>query len=112
MGDRSPGAPAGWYPDENMAGTLRYWDGDAWTDEVRPAESPARPSGHASTETASSGDRLPTWAKVLIGVAVAGILYVLVVAVTFSIWRTDRLPEDDFDCVSEALENPSADADC
>lgn len=30
---------AGWYADPNMAGTQRYWDGDAWTDHVAPAGS-------------------------------------------------------------------------
>ena len=29
-------APAGWYKTESDEGNLRYWDGQAWTDEVRP----------------------------------------------------------------------------
>lgn len=28
--------PAGWYPDQNMAGTERYWDGQRWTEHVQP----------------------------------------------------------------------------
>jgi hypothetical protein len=30
--------PAGWYPSE---GGERYWDGNAWTDQTRPAQPPA-----------------------------------------------------------------------
>lgn len=28
---------AGWYPDPNMPGQLRYWDGATWTAQVAPA---------------------------------------------------------------------------
>lgn len=35
MSDQSP--PAGWYPHPTMADTLRYWDGDAWTEHIAPA---------------------------------------------------------------------------
>lgn len=30
---------AGWFPDPSDPGLLRYWDGAAWTDEVRPMPS-------------------------------------------------------------------------
>jgi hypothetical protein len=38
----SPGpvAPAGWYPDSEVAGQLRYWDGSAWTRHTSPADAP------------------------------------------------------------------------
>lgn len=29
--------PAGWYPDPEMAGTQRYWDGSVWTEHRAPA---------------------------------------------------------------------------
>ena len=29
--------PAGWYPDPEGRPQSRYWDGDAWTDQVGPA---------------------------------------------------------------------------
>jgi hypothetical protein len=40
----------GWYPDPQQANTMRYWDGAAWTADVRPMPLPAtsgpvRPSG-------------------------------------------------------------------
>ncbi|KQY46757.1 DUF2510 domain-containing protein [Cellulomonas sp. Root137] len=31
------GAPAGWFPSPDAVGTLRWWDGLRWTDEVRPS---------------------------------------------------------------------------
>jgi len=30
--------PEGWYRDPSMPGVKRWWDGDAWTDHVRPDE--------------------------------------------------------------------------
>lgn len=29
--------PAGWHPAPNDPQTLRYWDGDSWTDSYQPA---------------------------------------------------------------------------
>ena len=40
--------PAGWFPDPETAGQLRYWDGIAWTEHRAPAQpaygAPARPA--------------------------------------------------------------------
>lgn len=36
-------AAAGWYAHPSMANTLRYWDGQKWTDQVAPA--PAATTG-------------------------------------------------------------------
>lgn len=46
--------PAGWYPDTNLPGTERYWDGAAWTDQTRamggaipaPVHAPLRPASN------------------------------------------------------------------
>jgi Protein of unknown function (DUF2510) len=32
----APSVPAGWYPDPAGGGGLRYWNGTAWTEDVRP----------------------------------------------------------------------------
>lgn len=38
-------APAGWHPDpaNPSSGALRYWDGNKWTDQVRPGTAEAPP---------------------------------------------------------------------
>jgi signal peptidase I len=36
-GENSPKAKAGWYPDPSQADTLRYWDGENWTEQRGPA---------------------------------------------------------------------------
>jgi hypothetical protein len=40
---QGPGQPAGWYPDGT--GSVRWWDGSAWTEHTQPAaQPPAAPS--------------------------------------------------------------------
>lgn len=43
----------GWHPDPSMPGTERFWDGSAWSDNVRPsasAQQPAMPYGAPPTK--------------------------------------------------------------
>lgn len=68
--DVGPGAPAGWYPHPTMAGTQAYWDGQAWTDHVAPAQTP--PAAGGATQAASS--------VFLLLVAVAVVVLMIVVA--------------------------------
>lgn len=39
--DSGARAPAGWFPDPNKTGALRYWDGKSWTDHVHEQGPPA-----------------------------------------------------------------------
>ncbi len=41
--------PAGWYPDPQVAGTMRYWDGGAWSEHT------ASGYGHAAPGASSYG---------------------------------------------------------
>ncbi len=43
MSGSSGQAPAGWYADANQPGTERWWDGQSWTDHVRPMGAPPPP---------------------------------------------------------------------
>lgn len=43
-----------WYPDPSMANTLRYWDGQKWTDHIAPVSEPnGDPSGHMASTAQS-----------------------------------------------------------
>lgn len=52
MSSTPPGStPAGWYPDTNQPGTLRYWDGTAWTEHThaqaqQPGVAPQQGTGY------------------------------------------------------------------
>lgn len=43
-------AAPGWYPDVNAPGTLRWWDGDAWSDHTMSAAPTTAPSGPADQQ--------------------------------------------------------------
>lgn len=48
--------PAGWYPDPNAPGTLRYWDGSNWTQQTQPQTSSVNdPLNNSSDPFASVG---------------------------------------------------------
>lgn len=40
-----PKAPAGWYPHSSMADTVRYWDGQAWTEHIAPVGTSQQTTG-------------------------------------------------------------------
>jgi hypothetical protein len=41
MTEQQQHPPAGWFPEDGNPASLRYWDGNAWTDHRKPSESPA-----------------------------------------------------------------------
>lgn len=47
MSDNTPVYPAGWYADANAPGTERYYDGTAWTEQIRLTPSPDAVSNRA-----------------------------------------------------------------
>lgn len=52
MTDDTPTYAAGWYPDVNVPGTERYYDGTAWTEQSRPvSNAPAGPVSAGATAT-------------------------------------------------------------
>ncbi|AYF99140.1 DUF805 domain-containing protein [Protaetiibacter intestinalis] len=69
MSDQTTSAPPGWYPDAQVPGGERWWDGIGWTDFRRTAStvppavvaSYASPYGYASATTLPGGP-VPLWA--------------------------------------------------
>ena len=51
---------AGWHPDPEQAGTLRYWDGQTWTDQRAPM-----PPGYTGPAEKRKGLRKMTWVLIV-----------------------------------------------
>jgi hypothetical protein len=51
--------PAGWYPDPDVPGGERYWDGAAWAEDRRSAGPPPSPWGTAPAATPSTAPDSP-----------------------------------------------------
>ncbi|MYW05370.1 RDD family protein [Streptomyces sp. SID3343] len=51
----------GWYPDPEITGHIRYWDGGAWVpDSSRPAEEPDRPAAEQAEHAAHAEQSDPS----------------------------------------------------
>jgi hypothetical protein len=78
MSDQTPAAMAGWYPDPNGGESLRYWDGQGWTDHEFATTVPISYPGRVPEAVPSEGQRTRRDRTVLIAV-VASIAAVFIV---------------------------------
>ena len=76
-GARSVDVPAGWYPDPQGQGRLRYWNGTAWTEHVSPADD--QPVGSAATTPVPGPAPKRRRSGLKTALAVLGGLFVLLV---------------------------------
>jgi Protein of unknown function (DUF2510) len=51
----SPTPPAGWHPDPERPGQMRYWDGAQWTDHRSPATAATAPQSAVPSSTGTYG---------------------------------------------------------
>ncbi|MDQ1130424.1 DUF2510 domain-containing protein [Microbacterium sp. SORGH_AS_0888] len=67
--------PAGWYPDPSAPGTVRYWDGTAWTTHQQPAA----PAAAAAPRRSPGADTNTVWIWLIVLLPVVPALLLLFV---------------------------------
>lgn len=83
----SPVRDAGWYPDPEREHTLRYWDGDAWTEDRAP-DLPSTPREEATPHPTVSGwtdenGRLTAQGRYGLGVGLAAVGAIIAIVGVF-----------------------------
>lgn len=79
-------ADPGWYPDPGHPAVVRFWDGSAWTEHVRP-----------DTAVTALRRRRPVWETVAIVVLItlgvvglAGVVFVLMLVKALDDWGENK----------------------
>jgi hypothetical protein len=72
------GPAAGWYDDPQRPGTLRWWDGTAWTEHTRARLPPPAP-GQAAAPPTSGSSAAWAWVLGVAALAVAAVVVLLLV---------------------------------
>lgn len=98
--------PAGWFPDPEVPGQLRYWDGGVWTEHRAPVQRPQQPQAYAThVATTSTGDNQKNWLQrhpILSGVAALIVLFGIVGAATGGGDPEDGSPETSADTATDS----------
>lgn len=72
-----PPPPPNWYPDPEVPGQQRYWDGAQWTEHRAPASQPA-PTQSAAVPSKKS--RVPLWVPIVAACAVLLLFVFMIIA--------------------------------
>jgi hypothetical protein len=90
------GQPApGWYPDHNDPSTVRYWDGNQWTQHTAPRHAPATPAAPLAQAPNPGGGWIARHkaASIVIGVVGALVLMGIIGAATGSTEESSTPPK-------------------
>jgi len=81
MTEEHGGQPAGSYSDPEMVDTVRYWDGEKWTDRWAPAGQAAAPAAQAVDMAISAPHKPSRRPLILVAVAMASVLALVAIVV-------------------------------
>lgn len=100
-------SPAGWYPNPDNDGRLRYWDGERWTEHYHQPDVPPAPSPSPVSVVSLPVKRMSTLRTVLIVVgAIFGVLVILGAIGAIIGTDTDSESGDDKDASTTASQEP------
>ena len=95
--------PAGWYPDPNAPGSQRYWDGNAWTEQMSAAAPPSPPAPPARAK------KRRKWPWILL--ALLALLVIASVASGGGDKKSDSPSDDNADTSEQPTETPAGASD-
>jgi hypothetical protein len=81
--------PPGWYPDPELVDTVRYWDGQAWTEHRAPAGQ-SNPPTEAPASADSTTEKKPDKTAQGCGLGCLGLIVVFAI-----VWGLSSLGGDD-----------------
>lgn len=108
------GTPPGWYPDPQTPGQQRYWDGQAWTENVAPLAPAAPPAAPVTTVEQQYVPAPPPKSNkgCIIALVVLGVILLLgVVGFFVAVNVLGDKAEDFISDVGEELESDLSDLD-
>lgn len=78
MTNNTQQTPAGWYADHSTPGLERYWDGQAWGADTRPANSAPQPPAPSTRSAANGKPQANVMGLIALGLAVLGFIFACV----------------------------------
>lgn len=90
----TPETPAGWYPDQNQPGWLRYWDGQQWTEHTHQQQAAPAQSGYQTyspgATAAPSNHLVPAILTTIFCCLPFGIVSIVKAAQVNNLWQSGQ----------------------